>query len=36
MSKTRDESKYGSGHDDGLEALQPLDPRKAFGCRQSV
>jgi deoxyhypusine synthase len=26
MAKPRDESKYGTGHDDGLEALRPLDP----------
>jgi deoxyhypusine synthase len=25
MAEARDESKYGSGHEDGLEALQPLD-----------
>jgi len=26
MSKVRDESEYGTGHDDGLEPLRPLDP----------
>ncbi len=32
MSKRRDESLYGTGHDDGLEPLQPLD----IGAIQSV
>ncbi len=27
MREPRDESKYGLGHDDGLEPLDPLDPR---------
>jgi deoxyhypusine synthase len=26
MPKTRDESRYGTGHEDGLEPLAPLDP----------
>ncbi|MGH0028251.1 MAG: deoxyhypusine synthase family protein [Myxococcota bacterium] len=29
MSKVRDESRYGEGHEDGLEPLSPLDPRQA-------
>ena len=29
MPKARDESKYGRGHDDGLEPLQPLDIGRA-------
>ncbi len=29
MPDPRDESKYGTGHDDGLKPLTPLDPNKA-------
>ncbi len=28
MTKARDESQYGTGHDDGLEPLAPLDPSR--------
>ena len=29
MAEPRDESKYGTGHDDGLTPLVPLDPNQA-------
>jgi len=31
MTRIRDEGNYGTGHDDGLEPLAPLDPRSLSG-----
>ena len=31
MPMPRDQSKYGAGHEDGLEPLRPLDPRAVDG-----
>ena len=34
MADPRDESKYGTGHDDGLTPLAPLDPNQLHQCRR--
>ena len=36
MPKARDESKYGTGHDDGLEPLEPLDLRSTSSVDELV
>ena len=36
MPMPRDESKYGTGHDDGLEPLEPLDPAGVDGVDDLV
>ncbi len=36
MAKSRDESRYGTGHDDGLVPLSPLDPRRTQTVDQLV
>jgi len=36
MPDPRDESRYGTGHDDGLEPLAPLDPSQVGSVDELV